>query len=227
MASNPDYIPPRDADFDGWYFNLKNYVVEKTQGPYPPYQWTNIPPERVTELTTLYDDWHTKYNTTLAAHTPVDTEYKNDARKAAVKYIRSFVAQYLKFDPVTDEDRTAMGIHNHNPKPTPVPIPKTVPELTIDSGTPRCLIINYRDKDSERRAKPAGVHGIEIRWAISDAPPADVEDLINSSFDTKSPLTLEFKEHERGKKVYLCGRWEINREGEKGHFGDVVEAFVP
>ncbi|MDR1328786.1 MAG: hypothetical protein LBK23_04225 [Oscillospiraceae bacterium] len=46
----------------------------------------------MTELTTLYDDWHAKYNITLAAHTPVDTEYKNDARKAAVKYIRSFVA---------------------------------------------------------------------------------------------------------------------------------------
>ncbi|MDR1329431.1 MAG: hypothetical protein LBK23_07515, partial [Oscillospiraceae bacterium] len=87
-----DYIPTRDADFDGWYYNLKNYVVEKTQGPYP-YQWTNIPPEKVTELTTFYDDWHAKYNTTLAAHTPVDTEYKNDARKAAVKYIRNFVAQ--------------------------------------------------------------------------------------------------------------------------------------
>ena len=35
------------------------------------------------------------------------------------------------------------------------------------------------------------------------------------AFDTNPPLALEFQEHERGEKVFMCGRWEIQREVEK------------
>jgi hypothetical protein len=33
-----------------------------------------------------------------------------------------------------------------------------------------------------------------------ERPPADIKELINSSFDTKPPLMLEFEEHERGNR---------------------------
>jgi hypothetical protein len=68
---------------------------------------------------------------------------------------------------------------------------------------------------------------VEIRWAVLDHYPASDKELINSSFDTKQPLTLEFDEGDRGKHIYLCGRWEINREGEKGPFGAIDEAVIP
>jgi hypothetical protein len=84
-----------------------------------------------------------------------------------------------------------------------------------------------RDEKSEHRGKPKGVHGIEVRWAILDHPPEDIKELVNSSFDTKPPLTIEFEEHERGKRVYLCGTWELEREGEKGPFGAIEEAIIP
>jgi hypothetical protein len=57
-------------------------------------------------------DWHTAYQKTIGAHTPVDTEAKNDERKAAAAVTRPFTTQYLMFPPVTNEDRTAMGVHN-------------------------------------------------------------------------------------------------------------------
>jgi hypothetical protein len=67
-----------------------------------------------------------------------------------------------------------------------------------------------------------------VRWAIRDAPPTDIgKELVNSAFDTKPPLIIDFGEQDRGKKVFLCGRWEIEREGEKGPFGDIEEAIVP
>jgi hypothetical protein len=44
---------------------------------------------------------------------------------------------------------------------------------------------------------------------------------------SRAPSPSNSKNTNAAKKVYLCGRWEINREGEKGHFGDVVEAFIP
>jgi hypothetical protein len=84
-----------------------------------------------------------------------------------------------------------------------------------------------RTKAADRRGKPEHVHGIEVKWAILEHHPADLGELTNSAFDTKPPLTLEFEEHERGKHAYLCGRWEIEREGEKGPFGDIEDAIVP
>lgn len=72
------------------------------------------------------------------------------------------------------------------------------------------------------------MHGVEIRWAFRDEPPLDIEqDLGNSAFDTNSPHKLVFKEADRGKRIYLAGRWEIEREGEKGECGDIVTAIVP
>jgi hypothetical protein len=120
-----------------------------------------------------------------------------------------------------------MGLPIHKTTHTPIPIPHTAPQLFIDTGTRRRLIITYRDEGSDRRGKPFGVHGIEVRWAILDAPPANIKQLVNSAFDTNPPLILEFEELERGKKVYMCGRWEIEREGEKGPFGDIEEAVIP
>jgi hypothetical protein len=35
------------------------------------------------------------------------------------------------------------------------------------------------------------------------------------------------REQDRGKHIYLLGRWEINREGGKGPFGAIEEAIIP
>jgi hypothetical protein len=50
---------------------------------------------------------------------------------------------------------------------------------------------------------------------------------VNSAFDTNPPLILEFDEQDRGKHVYMAGCWEIEREGEKGPYGAIVEAVIP
>ena len=44
-------------------------------------------------------------------------------------------------------------------------------------------------------------------WII---PPASIEALTHSDFDTASPFTLTFDESDRGKRVYFCLRWESN-----------------
>ena len=104
----------------------------------------------------------------------------------------------------------------------PGPYPATVPELS-----PRQVVVPYRDRGSEHRGKPADVHGVEVCWALLDHAPVNVKELDNSAFDTNSPLTLVFEEQDRGKRIYMAGRWEIEREGIKGEFRDIVSALVP
>jgi hypothetical protein len=53
-----------------------------------------------------------------------------------------------------------------------------------------------------------------------------INDLTNSSFDTHTPLTLEFADEDRGKVLYFALRWE-NTRGEKGPFGAIMNAIIP
>jgi hypothetical protein len=223
MASN--YIPEKDAVFDTWFSFMYQYVSQKCAGQTP--AWTHIPQAALGSLAELHNAWKTAYAAVIGPHTKVDTEAKKDAKTAALGAIRPFVNQYLRYPPVTDEDRTAMGIPNRKTGHSPVPVPVTSPQLLIDTGTRRRIIVYYRDETSTRRGKPKGVHGIEIRWAILDHPPTSEAELIHSSFDTNPPLTLEFDEADRGKHIYLMGLWEIEREGEKGPPGAIEEAIIP
>jgi hypothetical protein len=221
----PDYIPKKDREFNDWYSVFHRYVEERTGGNVP--EWTFIPPDQVSDFNSSWTTWENAWRDTLGPHTDVQTELKTAARKASEKNIRPFVKRFMHFPPVTDEDRTAMGIPNYSGERTPPQPPKTAPEIIPDTGTRRRIIAHYRDEGSDKRSKPPNVHGIEILWAILDHPPVDLKELVHSSFSTRSPLTLEFEEHERGKRVYMVGRWEIIRNGEKGPFGAVIEVIIP
>jgi hypothetical protein len=226
MSSREDYIPANDAEFDVWFNNLCEYVTQKTSGTPP--AWTHIPQGEVILLNGACAGWHTAYAVVLKPHTPADTLAKVEAKGAACGVIRPFVGQWLMWKQVSDKEREEAGVHNRRSRRGEIPAPATVPELTPSAGVPRQLLIAYRDKGSARRAKPPGVHGVEIRWAFLDQPPLDIEaELTRSSFDTRSPLVLTFEEYDRGRRLYLAGRWEIIREGIKGDFGDIVSAIVP
>ena len=226
MSANQDHIPPNDAKFNQWCKNLCLYVAGKTSGSTP--EWTHIPASELTLLNNTYAAWYAAYAPILQPHTPAETLAKDEARKDAESVIRPFVGQWLMWKQVTDAEREVAGIHNKQPRRAHIPAPTTVPELSPRAGLPRQVIVEYRDKGSAHRGKPADVHGIEIRWAFRDEPPVNIEeDLTNSSFDTHSPLTLTFREQDRGKRIYMVGCWEIQREGIKGEFGDIVSAIVP
>jgi hypothetical protein len=102
----------------------------------------------------------------------------------------------------------------------PVPAPELIPE----TGTWQRIAVHYWDEGLSHRGKFDHAAGVEVRWAILDhAPVLTEEELIHSSFDTRSPRLLDFDEADRGKKVYMARRWEIQREVIKGLFGAVMD----
>ncbi|MDR1887143.1 MAG: hypothetical protein LBQ70_04430 [Prevotellaceae bacterium] len=160
------------------------------------------------------------------------TPAKSAALKAAeadfVKVYRQFYTGYLRNSPlVTDEDLVSMGLPKRpsGGRVPPQP-PKTTVEATVDSSIPATISISYRDKDERGTAKPKGVHGVEVGWAILDSPPTDWSQLTNSVFDTRTPVKLVFSGEQRGKTLYFALRWE-NTRGEKGPWSDIHNAIVP
>jgi hypothetical protein len=153
---------------------------------------------------------------------------KNDSRKTLEKSLRQAVKEYLANNHlVTDEDRDNLGLPIHKTTRTPAPVATTYPDFDVDSSVIRRLTVHFYDQGSKKsKAKPAGQHGAEIKWAILDAPPASLNDLIHSAFDTHTPFTLEFDENQRGQTVYFCLCWE-NTRGEKGPWSEIVSAIIP
>jgi hypothetical protein len=170
-----------------------------------------------------FEDWKDP-----AQRSPLKMEKLKEAETGFRPVYRKFYTGFLKESPlVTDDDLISMGMPPRNTGRTPAPVEKHFPGYEIDSSTIRRLGIHYFDPSKKAiRGKPDGQHGVEIRWAILDSPPTTINDLINSSFSTRSPFLLDFDENQRGKTVYFCLRWE-NTRGEKGPWSEIVSAIIP
>jgi hypothetical protein len=224
MAHTRDYIPSKDALFDTWFSFLYQYVSQKCAGQTP--AWTHIPQAALGVLAELHAAWKTAYSGVIGPHTSVDVEAKNNAKKAAKAGIRPFVNQYLRFPPVTDEDRTAMGIPNRDTTRTPIGKPLTTPVFnTVIKGIRR-VTLRFHDEGTTSRAIPYGMNGAVVSWKVSDTPITTPEMLDHTELATKSPHILHFAEEYRGKTVYIAMQWQ-NESGVRGDFGEVQSAVIP
>ncbi|MDR1374422.1 MAG: hypothetical protein LBJ24_05555 [Treponema sp.] len=222
MAHKHDYVPARDADFDKWFIFLVQYVNAKCLDS----TWTHIPQAARTELTGARNAWTTAWTNVQGPHTKVDTEAKNDAKKAAKAVVRPFVNQYLRYEPVTDEDRTAMGIPNHDTIRTPIGRPGTIPVFTTEVRGIRSITLPFHEEGAKSHAIPYGFDGAVVSWEVSDTPVTDPKKLTRSELATSTPHTLHFEEADRGRTVYIALQWQ-NEKGEKGDFSAIQTAIVP
>jgi hypothetical protein len=152
---------------------------------------------------------------------------KDEARDEAKSAMRDFANTSIRYNELMkEEDKRYYGIHTPDSVPSPIPAPTSYPEAEADTSVIRQVKIHFWDSHTKKRAKPHGVHGAEIRWALLDHVPASVAELVNSDFDTASPFTLAFDESQRGLRLYFCLRWETSTNL-KGPYGEIYSAIVP
>jgi hypothetical protein len=231
MATRQDWLPQNHEALYNQATQTLSYLTQTANrtrmgfaADTPQGQWltTGLLP-KMGDFSTAYNNWKNP-----AERTPVKTTKLTEAEDAFKPEFRKLYTGFLKDSPlVTDDDLVAMGLPARSSGRHPAPVATTYPDFDIDSGTIRRLIIHFSDQGSKKsKAKPAGQHGAEIRWAILDTPPMDMAELAHSEFDTRTPFTLEFHGHERGKTVYFCLCWE-NTRGEKGPWSDIQSAIIP
>ncbi|EIQ00146.1 hypothetical protein OpiT1DRAFT_04686 [Opitutaceae bacterium TAV1] len=220
---NHDYIPHSDAAFNDWVRFLHSYATENATR-------LGVRAADLTALTPLLNAWGEAYEAALnpATRTPAAIAARNTARKALQAAARDFVKANLSTGnkAVTDADRENMGLTIPKTTHTPAPVPETSPRVRILMPEIRRLLLEFYDEAHPGGGKPFRVQGAEVIYAILDAPPASLAQLIRTAFDTRSPLTLDFEESERGKTVYFCLRWE-NTRGEKGPWSPIYSAIIP
>jgi hypothetical protein len=179
-------------------------------------------------------DWETiwnEYNADPNARSKNMTLAKNAARTVYEPMVRQVITIMVGNPAVSNFDLESMGIFGrrqgkHFPH---VPIPEDVPDFRIEQALGHRLILHFHAHDTDREssvAKPHGVHGVEIGWAILATPPTSYSDLAKSAFDTATPYTFTFDIPDAGKTIYIALRWE-NSRGEKGPWSDIQSAIIP
>ena len=218
-----DYLPVKDRGLLTWIISFLKYLFAALAR-------FAFPQTVYDELATLRDDFAQKLETAEepATRTKLTVQAKNTARKALEKTIRQAVKEYLAHNhAVTDEDRDGLGLPIYKTTRTPSPKADKSPDVDTDTSVPGRVTIHFFDKDSgHRKGKPAGQHGCEIAWIISDTPPTRWDELLHSNIDTNSPFTLQFENDQRGKNLYFALRWE-NTRGEKGPWTEIQNAIIP
>jgi hypothetical protein len=215
-----DYIPKKDADLVTWSANFSAQVANNAGA------W-DIPSGEVVDLQnagSLFATLQAQANS--PARTPVIIAEKKVAREDLVTKIRALVNFRLKNPIITNAERIALGLHVHDGKPSTIKPPQTRPELDIDVVDFRRLKVNFHDMGSKSKAKPYGVNGGLIKYAVLDEPPADHNALTRTVLATRTPHILEFTEEERGKTVYIVICWQ-NEKGELGPWSEIESAIVP
>jgi hypothetical protein len=230
MASHYYWIPQNHAELHSQAHKTWNYfsVHRERMGlapTTPQGRW--IDEEFYPQLchfSEVFLDWGNPAQRTLAM-----TERLRSAEKTFKPAYRQFYISYLKPNPqVTNEDLVDMSLpkRTHREGYRYATMPGNFPQASIVLPDPAIVEFHFRDAGSTHKAKPAGVHGAEIRWAILDAPTKEWSELTHSSFAIHTPHRLTFEHHQRGETLYYALRWESTR-GEKGPWSEIRNAIIP
>ncbi|MDR1372124.1 MAG: hypothetical protein LBJ17_03205 [Dysgonamonadaceae bacterium] len=220
-----DFIPKAESKFYLWESTFINNASTI-------YKLCGIPENKWTELLSHQEDYHIKYsvanNTTT--RTSASVLAKNSSRKEYITLLRKIIKGYITYNMlISDEDRKIVGLPVHKKTRTPAQTPADKANFDIQQTFGSRLAVHFRYRYSgyeNNAARPAYIHGIEIAWAILDAPPSSYSDLKHSVLDTRSPYIFQFNIRDAGKRFYCALRWENTRSA-KGPWSEIKSAIIP
>ena len=203
-----------------FFKKITQYVAVKAP------EWKHIPTEARNSLNNEYAEWYTAYALTFNSPAKAERDGRRAAYKKAAKAVRNFVNQYLRFPPVTNADRTAIGIPNHDETRSRIKAPDGYVEFSFRLIGPMVIAVYFKVKGSKSKAKPYGCAGAQICWGLQDKPAASLDDLNIFDVASGNPFILRFKDAERAKFVSVAMRW-VNGKFEKGPWSAIQATVVP
>jgi hypothetical protein len=211
----PYYFPTKDPDVGPWAHNFMMVL------------YVNAARWGIAEaLVTAFWDAFAKRKQPDAGK--VSVEQKKLALKALKKGGQNMVNGHINHnETVTPDDRVALGLYVYKPGRGPVPAPTTTVVLWVVLGLVGQVVVYVTDSATpNKRGKPYGALFMELACGIFESPPAGVGDLPRVITATKSPVVLTFREEDRGKTVYIAGRWK-GRGQKEGPWSAIISVIIP
>jgi len=221
-TSHRDYIPQNAAQFNVFASRLIEYTRDKKTSD----EWDNIPMERLETLGLKFAAFVRAFEHSNENRTHASVLARQEAQAEAVKELRGFVNQYLRFAPVTNVDRAEMGIPNHDSIRTDHTVVTETVDFVIHLRNIRELMVDFWIQGANHKAKPQGYDGAVIIWGILDAPPKHTDELTHHTMASRTPFALHFDETDRGKTCYIAVTWQ-NERGIRGQWSDYKSAVIP
>ena len=128
----------------------------------------------------------------------------------------------------SNQDRMDAGLTPRSDTRTPAAAPTTPPTLQkLDVSTRAIIRLFFADSTTpDKRAKPAGVHGCDIREQTGGTAPTDPEAMAQVAIETRTPYRADYEITDIGKTVYFALRW-LSTRGDPGPWSAFFSAVVP
>jgi hypothetical protein len=210
--------------FKEFLLTFASYLGGKVVGANP--QWPNVPTARYTELNTASNAFDDAFDAASVSPTPANIERRRAAQAKATELVRAIVNQFIRFPPVTNADRIAMGVPNHDTIRTDHTVVTENVDFVIHLNTIRQLVIDFWIKGETHKAKPQSYDGAVIIWGVQDEQPLAPEELEHHIMASRTPFTLHFDEEERGKTCWVALCWQ-NERGITGAWSGYQSAVIP
>ncbi|MCC6285068.1 MAG: hypothetical protein IT439_07155 [Phycisphaerales bacterium] len=215
-----DYLPGPDADYQAWVTNFVTYANANLAA-------LGLVAADMTPVTTN----QTTFNTNFAAHIAAKNaaqaakQAKDEGRAGLTAAIRPLVRRLQASSVVSDAEKAALGITVAQ-EPGPIGPPTTAPICSIECGARLQHTLRFVDETTPtRKAKPAGVLGVEIWNKVGETPPVNEGELRFVAVDTNAPYVLNFNAVDGGKTAYYWLRW-VSPTGERGPWGEQSQATI-
>ena len=215
-----DYIPGPDANYQAWVTNFVTYANANLAA-------LGLVAADMTPVTTA----QTAFNTGFAAHVAAVAaakaakQTKDENRAALTAAIRPLVRRLQASTVVSDAEKAALGI-TVAATPSPIGAPTTAPMVSIECGNRLQHTLRFVDSATPtKKAKPAGVLGVEIWNKVGTTPPTGEGDLKFVAIDTDAPYVLNFAAEDGTKNAYYWLRW-VSPTGERGPWSEQAQATI-
>lgn len=215
-----DYLPGPDADFENWVSNFVTYANANLAA-------LGLVAADMAPITAAQTAFVNNLTAHLAAAAAAKSarQAKTDARATLTTNLRALVRRLQASPLVSDAERSSLGITVRGDN-APIGPPTTSPLVTVECGNRLQHVLRFVDAaNPSRRAKPAGVMGVEIWSKVGTAPPANESELRFVAVDTRAPYTLDFDLADGGKTAYYWLRW-VNPTGERGPWSEQAAATI-
>jgi hypothetical protein len=215
-----DYIPGPDADFQVWQNNFVTFANANLAA-------LGLVAADMAPVIAAQTNWTTAFPAHIAAKNAAQAakQTKDEARRGYVAVIRPLVRRLQASPLVSDAERESLGITVEQ-QPGPIGPPTTMPIVSIECGNRLQHTLRYVDSATPtRRAKPAGVLGIEIWNKVGETPPVNEAELRFVAIDTNAPYTLNFQASQGGQNAYYWCRW-VTATGERGPWSEQAAATI-
>ena len=215
-----DYIPGPDANFQAWQSNFDTYANANLVA-------LGLVAGDMTPVTAAQSIWVAAFPAHIAAAAAAKAakQAKDDARSVYVSVIRPLVRRLQASAVVSDAEKASLGITVAQ-TPGPIGAPTTAPIVSVECGNRLQHTLRFVDSATPtRKAKPAGVLGVEIWNKVGTTPPASEGELRFVAVDTNAPYVLNFDSVDGNKTAFYWLRW-VSPTGERGPWSEQAQATV-